>query len=118
MITEIDYIPQRWRYTEFAYDVLVAGKVVAAASTYHAGEVVAWEYQEREGLLEDIRQAVHAAAIEIEGMRLIAPTTTDQQPLLAQCAALIDTLLGGPVIGGGILDELRRVCAALAQEGW
>ena len=39
-------------------------------------------------------------------------------PLLEQCATLLDRLLGGPVIGGGILDELRRVRAALADEGW
>lgn len=44
--------------------------------------------------------------------------TRPDQPLLAQCAAVLDACLGGPVIGGGILDELRRVRAALANEGW
>lgn len=43
---------------------------------------------------------------------------TDQRPLLAQCAAVLDACLGGPVIGGGILNELRRVRAALAKQGW
>ena len=42
----------------------------------------------------------------------------DNTPLLAQCAALLDNLLGGPVIGGGIMNELRRVRAALAEQGW
>ena len=51
--------------------------------------------------------------IEVEGMRLSAPQDYDheqtfanryiapmfEQPLLAQCAALLDSLLGGPVAG-------------------
>ncbi len=78
--------------------------------------------------------------IEIEGMRLSAPTppimyascehrdacasiclvcyVQANRPLLAQCAALLDSLLGGPVTGGGIIDEIRRVRAELAKEGW
>lgn len=73
--------------------------------------------------------------IEVEGMRLVAPQPTeemligrayndailasiDNRPLLAQCAALIDSLLGGPVVGNGIIDEIRRVRAELAKEGW
>lgn len=39
-------------------------------------------------------------------------------PLLGQCARLLDSLLGGPVANGGILDEVRRLRARLAQEGW
>lgn len=42
----------------------------------------------------------------------------EQRPLLAQCAALLDSLLGGPVVGNGIIDEIRRVRAELAREGW
>lgn len=42
----------------------------------------------------------------------------DNRPLLAQCAALLDSLLGGPVVGSGIIDEIRRVRAELAKEGW
>lgn len=41
-----------------------------------------------------------------------------QSPLLAQCAALLDSLLGGPVVGSGIIDEIRRVRAELAKGGW
>jgi len=48
--------------------------------------------------------------------RYIAPMY--EEPLLAQCAALLDSLLGGPVANGGIVDEVRRVRAALAKEGW
>lgn len=44
--------------------------------------------------------------------------TIDPRPLLRQCADLIDMLLGGPVVGGGILDEMRRVRSELANEGW
>ena len=79
--------------------------------------------------------------IEVEGMRLVAPeaiappcdicddsgewckycnpsSSFDNRPLLAQCAALLDSLLGGPVVVNGILDEIRRVRAELAKEGW
>ena len=70
--------------------------------------------------------------IEVEGMRLSAPQDYDheqtfanryiapmfEQPLLAQCAALLDSLLGGPVASGGIIDEIRRVRAELAKGGW
>ncbi len=45
-------------------------------------------------------------------------TPIDPRPLLAQCAALLDSLLGGPVASGGIIDEIRRVRAELAREGW
>ena len=44
--------------------------------------------------------------------------TRDNTPLLAQCAALLDSLLGGPVAGGGIIDEIRRVRDELKREGW
>ena len=83
--------------------------------------------------------------IEIEGMRLIAPARScDQCPqealyfveyrtLAAFCpvcyerrqgdfksrmAGLLDSLLGGPVTGGGILDELRNVRDELSREGY
>lgn len=46
------------------------------------------------------------------------PPRIEQRPLLAQCAALLDSLLGGPVAGSGIIDEIRRVRAELAKEGW
>ena len=83
--------------------------------------------------------------IEVEGMRLSAPARScdtcpqdalyfiqrarvvafcpvcyerRQTPLLAQCAALLDSLLGGPVAANGIVDEMRRVRAALKEQGW
>ena len=83
--------------------------------------------------------------IEIEGMRLIAPARAcDQCPqdalyfieyrtLAAFCpvcyerrqgdfrarmAGLLDMLLGGPVTGGGILDEMRTVRSELKEEGY
>ena len=57
--------------------------------------------------------------IEIEGMRLVAPAAqTGSRPLLAQCASLLDSLLGGPVASGGIIDEIRRVRAELKKEGY
>src|SRR5258707_10675281 len=49
MTTEITYHPSRWRYTEFAYDVLINGEVVACASTNHGGEVVAMEVEGQMG---------------------------------------------------------------------
>ena len=59
------------------------------------------------------------AEIEIEGMRLVAPRPdSDPRPLLEQCAAVIDMALGNAPAAGGIIDELRRVRAALAKEGW
>lgn len=36
----------------------------------------------------------------------------------ARMAGLLDMLLGGPVTGGGILDELRNVRGELAKEGY
>ena len=36
-------------------------------------------------------------------------TRIEQRPLIAQCAALLDSLLGGPVMSSGIIDEIRRV---------
>lgn len=63
--------------------------------------------------------AIHnETTIDIEGLHVVAPWAVPEQPLLAQCAALLDALMGGPIIGGGILDELRRVRAALAEQGW
>ena len=82
--------------------------------------------------------------IEVEGMRLFAPQdydpalddaitrqtcgsvvhcdcpmpTYDKRPLLAQCAMLLDSLLGGPGAGSGIIDEIRRVRAELKRSGW
>ena len=41
-----------------------------------------------------------------------------QAGLLARVAGLLDSLLGGPVTGGGILDELRAVRAELKREGY
>ncbi len=80
--------------------------------------------------------------IEIEGIRLLAPQNnyqdtwrtvqmpegdwidtdgmrvTDPRPLLAQCAALLDSLLGGPIATQGLIDEIRRVRTELARSGW
>ena len=79
--------------------------------------------------------------IEVEGMRLVAPDADkppcdicddsgewckycnpypghDPRPLLAQCAALLDSLLDGPVMDNGIIDEIRRVRDELMKEGW
>ncbi len=42
----------------------------------------------------------------------------DNTPLLAQCAALLDSLLGGPIATQGLIDEIRRVRAELARSGW
>jgi hypothetical protein len=36
----------------------------------------------------------------------------------ARMAGLLDSLLGGPIMGGGILDELRNVRSELAKEGY
>mgnify|MGYP001607408356 CR=1 len=142
MIPTITYDHTRVRTTEFVYDVTLNGDIVAAANTWHAGEVVGLEVEARDELLtmaasfaEEGRESYIGADLR----KLFAPQDydpadddaiqcpicgspahcdCDPRPLLAQCAALLDNLLGGPVIGGGVLDELRRVRAALRNEGW
>jgi hypothetical protein len=162
MKTEIVYHPGRWMYSEFAYDVLIDDSIVACASFYTHGEIVAQEVQgrsqcayaaciqqrthddtgfccyhneEETGTRCDCENDDYADAMAEQAMdsyngevpqdydneptfaqRYIAPMF--EVPLLAQCAAVIDSCLGGPVIGGGILDELRRVRAELKREGW
>ncbi len=83
--------------------------------------------------------------IEVEGMPVIAPARScdtcpqdalyfiECRTLAAYCpvcyekrygdfkarmTGLLDMLLGGPVTGGGILDELRAVRSELAKEGY
>lgn len=41
-----------------------------------------------------------------------------REPLLAQCAHAIRSVLGNVPAGGGIIDELRRVERQLTTEGW
>lgn len=132
MSTEINYIYGRARTTEFVFDVLLNGDLVACANTYHGGEVVAEEITERDDALlisasiSALKQLDQALSIEIEGMTLCAPcadqdqpcAVCDDRPLLAQCAAVIRRCLGRTTGAGSIIDELHRVDAALRSEGW
>jgi len=69
MSTAITYICTRARSTEHIFDVEVNGVIVAAASNYHAAELVAREVEARE-----------AQTIIVEGLELHAPLARCQQP--------------------------------------
>ena len=56
--------------------------------------------------------------LDVNGMRVTAPWAADNTPLLADCAAIIRRCLGSTTGAGGIVEELRRVEARLAEQGW
>jgi hypothetical protein len=102
--TEIVFDPTLQQYV-----IKVNGSEIDRAANYAAADGVLFAYLRRFG----------AGAFIPDTDTMPTPhAQAGNRPLLAQCAAVLDACLGGPVVGGGILDELRRVRAELKKAGW
>ena len=106
-------------YNGGSYDIRADGFWIDTAETYHDGYQIEAAYLEAkhsammggDPLLVEISQAVHNAA-ELQTW------LDNNQPIQADCAAIIRQCLGQTTGAQSIVDELRRVEQRLTSEGW
>lgn len=121
-------------YDHGMYTITVDGATLGHAESYHGAALIEASYLEAkhsaimggaELLIEAGRfaragtmQMPEGDWLDVEGIRVIAPSAADNQPLLADCAAIIRRCLGRTTGAASIIDELRRVDRRLAEQGW